>query len=117
MKSSQNDSGNVSRNEQMQQRAHQSRLRYDVSARLDANIIATLRLSRRRVPTAKDRRNERANTTGANARDCMIDSALKALALTALASIAIGTVRWLMRRPTALLVVLMLIGASTLLMR
>ena len=47
----------------------------------------------------------------------MIDSMLKALALTALASIAIGAVRWLVRRPTALLVVLMLIGASTLLVR
>jgi hypothetical protein len=47
MKRSQNDSGNVSRNEQMQQRAHQSRLRYDVNARLNANIIATLPLARR----------------------------------------------------------------------
>ena len=46
----------------------------------------------------------------------MIDSVLKALALTALASVAIGAVRWLVRRPTALLVVLMLLGASTLLM-
>jgi hypothetical protein len=46
----------------------------------------------------------------------MIDSVLKALALTALASIAIGAVRWLARRPTALLVVLMILGASTLLM-
>jgi hypothetical protein len=45
----------------------------------------------------------------------MIDIALKALALTALASIAIGTVRWLARRPTALLLMLMLLGASTLL--
>jgi hypothetical protein len=46
----------------------------------------------------------------------MIDSVLKALALTALASIAIGAVRWLVRRPTALLVVLMILGVSTLLM-
>jgi hypothetical protein len=46
----------------------------------------------------------------------MIDSVLKAFALTALASIAIGAVRWLARRPTALLVVLMILGASTLLM-
>jgi len=46
----------------------------------------------------------------------MIDSVLKALALTALASIAIGAVRWLVRRPTALLVVLMILCASTLLM-
>jgi hypothetical protein len=46
----------------------------------------------------------------------MIDGVLKALALTALASIAIGAVRWLVRRPTALLVVLMILGASTLLM-
>jgi hypothetical protein len=45
----------------------------------------------------------------------MIDSVLKVLALTALASIAIGGVRWLARRPTALLVVLMILGASTLL--
>jgi hypothetical protein len=44
MKRSMNDSGNVSRNEMMQQRAHCSRLRYDVSARLDVNIIATLPL-------------------------------------------------------------------------
>jgi hypothetical protein len=47
MKRSQNDSGNVSRNEQMQQRVHRSRLRYDVTARLSANIIATLPLLRR----------------------------------------------------------------------
>ena len=46
----------------------------------------------------------------------MIDGVLKAFALTALASIAIGAVRWLARRPTALLVVLMILGASTLLM-
>jgi hypothetical protein len=46
----------------------------------------------------------------------MIDSVLKAFALTALASIAIGVVRWLARRPTALLLVLMILGASTLLM-
>jgi hypothetical protein len=45
----------------------------------------------------------------------MIDSVLKALALTALASIAIGAVRWLVRRPTALLVVLMLLSVSALL--
>ena len=51
-----------------------------------------------------------------DARDRMIDGVLKALALTALASIAIGAVRWLVRRPTALLVVLMILGASTLLM-
>jgi hypothetical protein len=47
----------------------------------------------------------------------MIDIVLKALALTALASIAIGAVRWLMRRPTALLLLLMLLGASALLVR
>jgi hypothetical protein len=47
----------------------------------------------------------------------MIDITLKAFALTALASIVIGAVRWLVRRPTALLLVLMLIGASTLLVR
>jgi hypothetical protein len=47
----------------------------------------------------------------------MIDTTLKAFALTALASIVIGAVRWLVRRPTALLLVLMLIGASTLLVR
>ena len=46
----------------------------------------------------------------------MIDSLLKALALTALASIAIAAVRWLVRRPTALLLVLMILGVSTLLM-
>ena len=46
----------------------------------------------------------------------MIDSVLKALALTALASIAIGALRWLVRRPTALLLVLVLLGVSTLLM-
>jgi len=46
----------------------------------------------------------------------MIDSVLKALALTAFASIAIGAVRWLVHRPTALLLVLMILGASTLLM-
>ena len=45
----------------------------------------------------------------------MIDSVLKAFAFTALASIAIGAVRWIVRRPTALLVVLMILGASTLL--
>ena len=47
----------------------------------------------------------------------MIDIVLKAFALTALASIAIGAVRWLVRRPSALLLVLMLIGASALLVR
>ncbi len=47
----------------------------------------------------------------------MIDITLKAFALTALASIVIGAVRWLLRRPTTLLVVVMLIGASTLLGR
>ena len=46
----------------------------------------------------------------------MIDSLLKALALTALASIAIGAVRWLVRRPAALLLVLTILGMSTLLM-
>ena len=46
----------------------------------------------------------------------MIDSVLKAFALTALASIAIGAVRWLVGRPTALLLVLVILGASTLLM-
>jgi hypothetical protein len=46
----------------------------------------------------------------------MIDGVLKAFALTALASIAIGAVRWLVRRPTVLLLVLMILGASTLLM-
>jgi hypothetical protein len=45
----------------------------------------------------------------------MIDSVLKALALTALASIAIGAVRWLVRRPTALLLVLMVLSVSALL--
>jgi hypothetical protein len=45
----------------------------------------------------------------------MIDSVLKALALTALASIAIGAVRWLVRRPTALLLVLMVLSISALL--
>jgi hypothetical protein len=47
----------------------------------------------------------------------MLDIALKAFALTALASIAIGAVRWLARRPTALLLVLMILGASTLLIQ
>jgi Flp pilus assembly protein TadB len=112
MKRSKNDSGNVSRNELMQQRAHCSRLRYDVSARLDINIIATLPLSHsEEFQRQSDRRNKRSD-----ARDRMIDSVLKALALTALASIAISAVRWLVRRPTALLVVLMILGASTLLM-
>jgi hypothetical protein len=46
----------------------------------------------------------------------MIDSVLKALALTALASIAIGAVRWLVRRPTALLLVLMVLSVSALLL-
>jgi hypothetical protein len=55
------------------------------------------------------------NGKRADARDGMIDGVLKAFALTALASIAIGAVRWLARRPTALLVVLMILGASTLL--
>ena len=95
----------------MQQRAHCSLLRYDVSARLDINIIATLPLGTATSSNGKSRRNKRPD-----ARDRMIDGALKALALTALASIAIGAVRWLARRPTALLVVLMILGASTLLM-
>ncbi len=47
----------------------------------------------------------------------MIDIALKAFALTALASIAIGAVRWLVRRPTALLLALMLLGVSALLVQ
>jgi len=47
----------------------------------------------------------------------MIDIAFKALALTALASIAIGAVRWLVRRPTALLLILMLLSVSTLLVQ
>jgi hypothetical protein len=47
----------------------------------------------------------------------MIDITLKAFALTALASIVIGAVRWLLRRPTALLAVVMLLGATTLLVR
>jgi len=47
----------------------------------------------------------------------MIDITLKAFALAALASIVIGAVRWLLRRPTALLVVVMLLGATTLLVR
>jgi hypothetical protein len=81
-------------------------LRYDVSARLNANIIATLPLWH----------GESFNGKRPNARDRMIDSVLKAFALTALASIAIGAVRWLVRRPTALLLVLMILGASTLLM-
>ena len=46
----------------------------------------------------------------------MIDSVLKAFALTALASIAIGAVRWLVRRPTALLLVLMVLSVSALLL-
>ena len=45
----------------------------------------------------------------------MIDSVLKALALTALASIAIGAVRWLVRRPTALLLILAALSVSALL--
>jgi len=49
--------------------------------------------------------------------DAMVDIVFKAFALTALASIAIGAVRWLLRRPTTLLLVLMLIGASALLVR
>lgn len=47
----------------------------------------------------------------------MIDIVLKGFALTALASIAIGAVRWLVRRPTALLLLLMLLGASAMLVR
>jgi hypothetical protein len=47
----------------------------------------------------------------------MIDIVLKGFALTALASIAIGAVRWLVRRPTALLLLLVLLGASALLVR
>ena len=47
----------------------------------------------------------------------MIDIVLKGFALTALASIAIGAVRWLVRRPTALLLLLVLLGASTLLVQ
>jgi hypothetical protein len=99
----------------MQQRVHRSRLRYDVTARLNANIIATLRLwhGEEFQPQASE---ERVSARDSNAREQMIDSVLKALALTALASIAIGAVRWLVRRPTALLVVLMILGASTLLM-
>jgi hypothetical protein len=112
MKRSKNDSGNVLRNEMMQQRAHCSRLRYDVSARLDANIIATLPLSR-----SEEFQRQETGRNRADARDLMIDGVLKAFALTALASIAIGAVRWLARRPTALLLVLMIIGASTLLIQ
>lgn len=95
----------------MQQRAHQSRLRYDVNARLNANIIATLPLARREF------QRQETECSRPNASDQMIDSVLKALALTALASIAIGAVRWIVRRPTALLLVLMILGASTLLMQ
>jgi hypothetical protein len=111
MKRSQNDSGNVSRNELMQQRAHRSRLRYDVSARLNAKIVATLPLSH-----GGEFQRQETECKRSHARDRMIDSVLKAFALTALASIAIGAVRWLARRPTALLLVLMILGASTLLM-
>ncbi|SRR6266568_87365 len=111
MKRSQNDSRNVSRNEQVQQRVHRSRLRYDVTARLNANIIAMFCLWRGEEFQRQETEGERPKT-----RDRMIDSVLKALALTALASIVIGAVRWLVRRPTALLVVLMILGASTLLM-
>jgi hypothetical protein len=113
MKRSQNDSGNVSRNDLMQQRAHCSRLRYDVNARLDVNIfrkVASVARRRVRMPNASDIKRY-------NARERMIDNMLKALALTALASIAIGAVRWLVRRPTALLLVLMILGASTLLIQ
>jgi hypothetical protein len=99
----------------MQQRAHRSRLRYDVSARLNANIIATLPLShgeefQRQEPKAREQKRP-------DASDRMIDGMLKAFALTALASIAVGAVRWLVRRPTALLLVLMILGASTLLIQ
>jgi hypothetical protein len=45
----------------------------------------------------------------------MIDSVLKAFALTALASIAIGAVRWLARRPTALFLILAVLSVSALL--
>src|SRR5439155_12527319 len=114
MKRSQNDSRNVSRNDQVQQRAHRSRLRYDVNAQLSANIIATLPLAQRRVPPARERRQE-TESQRADARDRMIDSVLKALALTALASIAIGAVRWLARRPTALLLILAVLSVSALL--
>src|SRR5262245_66276216 len=95
----------------MQQRWHCSRLRYDVSARLDVNIIATLPLWH-----SEEFQRQVTEGTRSDARDRMIDGVLKALALTALASIVIGAVRWLVRRPTALLVVLMILGASTLLM-
>lgn len=47
----------------------------------------------------------------------MIEIALQCFALLALASIAIGVLRWLLRQPTALLLVLMLLGVSTLLVR
>jgi hypothetical protein len=83
-------------------------LRYDVNARLNTNVHRDVCLSR----AAK-----RSNGKRPDARDRMIDSVLKAFALTALASIAIGAVRWLARRPTALLVVLMILGASTLLIQ
>jgi len=47
----------------------------------------------------------------------MIDITLKGFALLALASIAIGVVHWLIRQPTALLLVLMLLAVSTLLVQ
>jgi hypothetical protein len=82
-----------------------------VSARLNANIFATLPLWH-----SEEFQRQVIEGKRPKARDRMIDSVLKALALTALASIAIGAVRWLVCRPTALLVVLMILGASTLLM-
>jgi Flp pilus assembly protein TadB len=92
-------------------------LRYDVNARLDikhhhVNIASVMAES----SSGKRPKERETGLNRPNARDRMIDSVLKALALTALASIAIGAVRWLVRRPTALLVVLMILGASTLLM-
>ena len=100
----------------MQQRVQRSRLRYDVNARLDIkhyrNVASVTPVSSNgKRPKERERVLNRPN-----ARDRMIDSVLKALALTALASMAIGAVRWLVRRPTALLLVLMILGASTLLM-
>ena len=65
-------------------------------------------------PNASDRMHA-TERTKPHARDRMIDGVLKAFALTALASIAIGAVRWLVRRPTALLLILAALSVSALL--
>ena len=77
----------------MQQRVQRSRLRYDVTARLNANIIATLHLWHSEEFQRQASEGKRASARDSNAREQMIDSVLKALALTALASIAIGAVQ------------------------